>query len=124
MRLLRFGLACLLAATVFTVTLASTHACPFCSEQRGPTLVDEFNQASLVVLGTFNSPRGAATVVGEEPSEFLIEEVVKPHEMLKGKKSVMLPRSIPQTKNKFLIFCDVYKGNLDPYRGEELQPDT
>lgn len=29
-----------------------------------------------------------------------------------------------QSKNKFLVFCDVYKGTLDPYRGVELPADT
>src|SRR5947209_2348316 len=120
---LRTGLA------AFVVMLAgfvcSTSSCPFCSEQRGPTFVDDYSQASIVLLGIFTNPKlGAGGGLDDSTTEFVIEEVVKPHDAVKDKKKITLPRYVAQSKNKFLVFCDVYKGNLDPYRGVELPAET
>ena len=38
------------------VLMYCTAACPFCSEERGPTLVGDFNQATMVLVGTFQNP--------------------------------------------------------------------
>jgi len=120
---LRTGLAALAVLAAFGIP--GLLACPFCSEQRGPTFVDDFTQASLVVLGTFTNPKlGAGGGLDDSTTEFVIEEVVKPHDAVKDKKKITLPRYVTQSKNKFLVFADVYKGNLDPYRGVELPADT
>ena len=43
------------------------------------------------------------------------------HDIIKDKRVISLPRYINQPKSKFLIFGEVYKKTVDPYRGEELQ---
>ncbi len=116
-------IACLLIAVlIWTVTvLPSAGACPFCSENQGPTLVGDYANASMVLYGNFaNAKLGGNQIEGT--TDFVIEKVLKPNEYLKGvqKGTVTLPRYI-QSKNKFVIFIDVYKGTLDPYRGVETQ---
>src|SRR5687767_14697156 len=100
-------------------TTALAPACPFCMEERGPTLIGDFAQAEMVLLGTFQNPRLGAGGLEEGTTEFKIEKVLKSHDIVKGRPVITLPRYITQTKNKFLIFCDVYKKNIDPYRGVE-----
>jgi hypothetical protein len=112
----------LAAALVVLAVTAPAPACPFCSEGRGPTLVGDFANAQLVMLGAIG-PAKLGTGDGESATEFTIEQVLKPNDYVKDKKKVILPRFVPPTKNKFLVFCDVYKGNLDPYRGIEVAGD-
>lgn len=117
----RRTLAALVTVGLFTATAL---ACPFCSEQRGPTFVDDFAQASLVLLGTFSNPQLGKGGLGDGTTDLVIEKVLKDAPFLKDKKKVTLPRYMTATKTKFLVFCDVYKDKLDPYRGVELAPDT
>jgi hypothetical protein len=107
-------------------------ACPFCVDQKGPTLVGEFNQASLVLLGSFTDYRPAPGDDGGT-TDFVVEKVLKDHPVLKdagifrvvgGKRRTTFQRAVPNTKSKFLVFCDVYKGRLDPYKGVELSPGS
>src|SRR5262249_49284833 len=50
---------------------------------------------------------------------------LKSNDIIKNKKMLTLPRYLPNAKkNQFVIFCDVYKGNIDPYRGVEVQPGS
>jgi hypothetical protein len=119
---LRHVIPILLAALTLSWLAVPAGACPFCSEERGPTLVGDFNQAALVLLGTFTNPRLDANNGGADggTTDFIIEEVFKKHEIVANKKKITLPRYMPQAKNKFIIFCDVYKGMIDPYRGVEI----
>lgn len=94
--------------------------CPFC-EQQGKTLAKEIAEAKLVVYGTLANAKINVSADGTDQSttDLLIEEVVKEHEFIKDKKKLVLPRYMPNTNEpvKFLIFCDVYKDKVDPYRG-------
>lgn len=112
-----------LAMLVWLAAALPSPACPFCSENQGPTLVGDYTQASMVLYGTFTNAKPGANGF-DGTTDFVIEKVVKPHDYLKGVKNntVTLPRHVPFAKNKYLVFVDVYKGNLDPYRGIEVQP--
>jgi hypothetical protein len=100
---------------------APAAACPFCTEQRGPTLIGDFQQASMVLFGRFtNAKLGADDSFEGGSTDFVVEKVLKPHAILGKKKVLTLPRYVPKTRSKFLIFCDVYKGKVDPYRGVEV----
>jgi hypothetical protein len=115
----------LLTALAGAAWAAPALACPFCSEERGPTLVGDFTQAAMVLLGTFTNarldPNGGAD---GGTTDFVIEDVFKNHDIVANKKKITLPRYMPQAKNKFIIFCDVYKGMIDPYRGVEVPPGS
>src|SRR5262245_56804588 len=92
-------------------------ACPFCGMQ-GQTLTGEVNEASLVVFGTLTNARlDPGSDNGQ--TDLRIEKVLKSHEMIEGKKVITLPRFLPadEKTSKFLIFCGVFKGKIDPYRG-------
>lgn len=94
-------------------------ACPFCGGQ-GQTLVGDVNEASLVLFGTLGKASlDAKSDFGQGTTEFKIEKVLKNHEALGDKAWVILPRYLPSDEKapKYLIFCGVFKGKLDPYRG-------
>src|SRR4051794_14023057 len=114
--------AFLAAALALIVAVSPSAACPFCAEGRGPTLVGDYANAQLVMLGSIG-PAKLGAGDGESATEFTIEKVLKAHDFVKDKTKIVLPRFIPPTKNKFLVFCDVYKGTLDPYRGVEVAGD-
>src|SRR5438270_476816 len=112
-------------AAVWTWLSAAGAACPFCSEERGPTLVGDFNQATMVLVGMFQNPVLGKGGLEEGTTDFAIEQVLKSNDIIKNKKIITLPRYLPNAKkNKFVVFCDVYKGNIDPYRGVEVQPNS
>ena len=114
-------LACLALVTSALLAVPPTACgCPFCSMQ-GQTLTGEVNQASLVLFGTLTNARLNLGAGGFEQgsTDLQIEAVIKKHEILGDKKIITLPRYLPTDKNttKFLIFCDVFKGKIDPLRG-------
>src|SRR5947209_8979121 len=114
------GLAVLVAAP------APATACPFCPSA-GQTLLGEVNTAHLIVYGTLSNAQRDPNEFGKGTTDLEIEVVVKDHEYLKGKKKITLPRYVPpdpKSKSKHLIFCEIYKGELDPYRGEAVAPDS
>jgi hypothetical protein len=122
----RHVVAFVLTAVLMGGLTGQAGACPFCNEERGPTLVGSFKEAAMVLVGKFGNARLDAAGGGPDggSTDFVIEEVLKDHESLGGKKTITLPRYMPQAKNKFLIFCDVYRGKIDPYKGVELQPSS
>jgi hypothetical protein len=110
---------------VLTWYAVTASACPFCSEERGPTLVGDFNQAAMVLVGTFSNPMLGKGGLEDGTTDFTIEHVLKSNDIIKNKKMLTLPRYLPNAKkNQFVVFCDVYKGNIDPYRGVEVQPGS
>jgi hypothetical protein len=111
------GLACLTALLLPTTALA---ACPFCVDERGPTLVGDYLQASMVIYGTFINPKLGTEGADNGTTEFKIEKVLKSHPILNNRQVIVLPKYVPETKKKYIIFCDVFKNYIEPYRGEEL----
>ena len=103
-----------------------SEACPFCGAS-GTTLTDDVNQASMVLYGALKNPRlDAGNEFSGGATDLDVLAVVKKHEILGDKKSIVLPRYIPVDKDskvKFLIFCDVFKGKLDPYKGVPVKSD-
>jgi hypothetical protein len=103
------------------------HSCPFCAQQDGQTLTKEVLQATMVLFGTLTNarldPNGG---FGQGATDLKIEAVVKGQDVLKNQKVITLPRYVPtdNTKSKFLIFCDVFNGKIDPYRGIPVKPDS
>jgi hypothetical protein len=103
----------------------SVMACPFCSMQ-GQTLTGEVNQASMVLFGTLANAKLNADGFDQGSTDLQIEAVIKKNDILGDKKLVVLPRYVPtdKTTNKFLVFCDVFKGKIDPYRGVAVKADS
>jgi hypothetical protein len=97
-------------------------ACPFCSMQ-GQTLTGEVAQASMVLYGTLTN----AKEDGDGSTDLVIDAVVKDNPILANRKTITLARYVSQPtdgKYKFLVFCDVFKGKIDPYRGVAVKADS
>jgi hypothetical protein len=120
------ALALILVIFVGAWCSLSAGACPFCSMQ-GQTLIGDVNQASMVLYGSFtNAKLDQSGEFGQGTTDLTIDAVIKKHEILGDQKVLTLPRYVPPTDNKtkFLVFCDVFKGKIDPYRGVPVQADS
>jgi hypothetical protein len=119
---LRHCLPVLLVLAVLAFIAAPSPACPFCSMQ-GQTLTGEVAQASMVLYGTLAN----AKEEGEGSTDLVIDSVVKENDILGKSKTVTIPRYVPQPtdgKYKYLVFCDVFKGKIDFYRGMAVKADS
>jgi hypothetical protein len=117
----------LLALLACVGLAAPAWACPFCSMQ-GQTLTQEVDQAAMVLYGTLSNARsGPAGEFDKGETDLVLEKVIKSHKFVEGKKKVTLPRYIPPTKGnedvRYLIFCDLFRGKIDPYRGMPVKTD-
>lgn len=111
----------MLAALFFwTILPAQGTPCPFCT-QDGRTLANEIQDAHFVVHGRLGQARIIQNADGTETSttELHILEVLKDHEILHGKKMIVLPRYMPILDEKqptqYLFFCYCFDGKIDPY---------
>lgn len=103
------------------LALAQTPArgCPFCTMQ-GQTLTDDAKQAGMVLFGTLANARLSNVQTSQGTTDLNIDAVIKRHAILGNRTVLTLPKYLPVLDNKgikFLIFCDVFKGQIDPYRG-------
>jgi hypothetical protein len=104
--------------------MARAWCCPFCSAE-GKTLTADANESSLILFGKLTNARLDAKDSYAGQTDLIIDTVVKSHDILKGRKVITLPRYLPPDPDyKFLVFCDVYKGQIDPYRGEAVKADS
>jgi hypothetical protein len=116
-----------LAAGLLLAIPSPAPACPFCSVS-GETLAGEVSQADFILYGTLSNAKRDPEEFGKGTTDLTVELVIKDHEWAKGKKSVTIPKYIPQdekAKNlKHLVFFKLYAGQLDPYRGEAVAADS
>ncbi|MBX7103400.1 MAG: hypothetical protein K1X57_04935 [Gemmataceae bacterium] len=101
-------------------------SCPFCNST-GVTLAQEAASASLIVFGSPRNARLDPREFSQGTTEIEIEKVIKSHPILEGKKVISISKFLPvdpKQPMKFLIFGDVYKGELDAYRGTPFKPDS
>jgi hypothetical protein len=119
----------ILAIGLIGVGLSS--ACSLCVALTANTATfrEDAAGARLIVYGTLSNPRVSAAVPGGDDdgaaTDLTIERVIKSAPDLAGRKVLTLPRYVPVDPKKpprFLIFCDVAKGKLDPYRGCPASP--
>jgi hypothetical protein len=114
-----------LSAIGVTVAHGAT-CCPFCPGA-SQTLTKDAEQAVMILYGQLKNakldPNSGDLTSGT--TELIIDSIVKSHESVAGKKSIVLPRYIPPEKDtKFLVFCDFYQGKIDPYRGMAVRADS
>jgi hypothetical protein len=97
-------------------------ACPFCTMQ-GQTLIGEVGQASMVLYGDFTNANEQA-----ETTDLVIEAVIKDHAARNRRKTLTLAKYVPpppdKSKVKYLVFCDIFKDKIDPYRGVPVKPNS
>jgi hypothetical protein len=119
---------------VFLVVLAlvpgRSQGCSFCESNVQLSLT--FRQeaalmtARVILHGTIANPRlGADGTRGQ--TDFLIKTVLRSDPAIKGKKTLVLPRYLPFDKGEtphYLLFCDIDKDKIDPYRGVRIKGET
>lgn len=83
----------------------------------------DLHEAKLIVYGTLANARGD---VSPGSTDLVIEQVLKSHPLLKpDQKIITLPRCLPadpKDPQKFVVFFDVHKNELDPYRSTRATP--
>jgi hypothetical protein len=118
-----------LVVGLLTLLLVPTaQSCPFCTSQ-GQTLLGEVGQANLIVFGKLKNAKldPAGELGNRGTTDVEIELVVKPHDVLGNKKTITIPRYVPEdpkSEMKYLVFIEVLNGKLDPYRGEAVKKDS
>jgi hypothetical protein len=119
----RLAVVCAALAGLLWAVPAPAFCCPFCTMQ-GQTLVGDVGQASAVLVGKLTNAHLNSNDTLEGTTDLVVEAVVKKHELVDGKKVVTLNKYIPpDDKYKFLVFCDVFKGKIDAYRGVAVKAD-
>ncbi|GIW80963.1 MAG: hypothetical protein KatS3mg105_2770 [Gemmatales bacterium] len=112
----------LLAAICVLSATAIAYPCSLCSSNlQSQTIRQDAAQAKLVLFGTLTKAD-----LRTNTTTFKIHTRIKSDPFLKKNQEVIeLPRYVPiadpARPPQFLIFCDVYRGKLDPYRGTPVQ---
>jgi hypothetical protein len=122
-------LVAIVSALIILATLATPAAAkPFFVQHKPSTLRLESLEAPVIVFGHVENAR-KIMVNGdhvESITDLVITAVIKNHPILAGKKKIQIQSYLPvQNSMKprtFLIFADIYKGQLDVYRGIECTP--
>jgi hypothetical protein len=110
-----------LGLAAFAYLTPALSASPYCCDgEKSLPLVAQFDEAQIVLFGHFENARAAAN---GGMTDFVIERVYKDHPMIKGQKTLALPRFVNEPKTKYIIFCDVFKGKIDAYKGTALVDD-
>jgi len=120
---MRHPLAYIVLGGMLLLAAASrSTACPFCA-QAGKTLLEEVNDADMVMYGSFNNQR---SVDGGDVVDFQIESVVKSHDAIKDKKVITLQRYVRDVgkDQRWLAFCTMHKGKIDLYMAQLVSADS
>jgi hypothetical protein len=123
--MLRWTLLTLALGALFLTVPGPAHSCSLCgaSLRQAPTFREEgaLETARIIFIGTAeNSDATAGT------TDLRISELLRSDPALGGTKVVKLSRWLPvDPKNpaRFLVFCDIFKGKFDPFRGVPLKSD-
>jgi hypothetical protein len=99
-------------------------ACSLCGMtlRQAPTFRQEaaLETARVIIIGTAENPQASSGT-----TDLRITEVLRSDAALKDKKVItvkqFLPVSDPKNPPRFLVFCDIYKGGFDPFRGVPLR---
>jgi hypothetical protein len=123
--MLRWSLGLLVAG----IGVSAVEACSLCEggmSNRSPTFRQEAKlaMARVIVHGEIANPEYKGTGITGQ-TDFLIKTTLRNDPEMKGKKSLVLPRYLPISDKKkppqYILFCDIEKNKIDPYRGILVQ---
>ena len=123
--MIRFGLV--VFALVVLALPTPSPACSLCGGAFNPqkTLRQDWEKAKLVLYGSATNPHLSGDGKGTGTTDFKIEKVLKDDPFRGNTQVITLDRYIPvlDPKNppKFVIFCDIFQGKLDPYTGRSVR---
>jgi hypothetical protein len=125
----RCWVPCLAIIVLISNPATAMPGCPACTPT-GTTLAAEVTQADMILYGTLSNPKLDPTdgALNKGTTDLTIDLVIKPHDIVKGKKTITIPRYVPPDMGgkdyKHLIFFNVVNGQLDPYRGDIFPADS
>ncbi len=104
----------------------SAPACSLCgaSLRQAPTLRQEaaLETARVIIVGTAENPKLEGNA---GRTDLRIAEVLRSDPALKDKKVIPVKRYLqvddPKNPPRYLVFCDLYKDEFDPFRGVPLK---
>jgi len=110
----------MLLAAVLVGATSTTSACPFCTMQ-GKTLTGEVDDASMVLYGKLSNANDKA-----ETTDIEIETIIKDNAVRGKQMKLTLNRFIDLSTgnpkvDRYIVFCDLFRGKIDPYRGLSLK---
>jgi hypothetical protein len=113
----------LLFAALAVLALATPPArpCPFCN-QSGQTLTNDLNQATMVLYGKLEKANGK----DDGHNILVVEAVIKDNDFRKGQTRIDLGQNFdpnPNSQYRYVVFCDIFKGKLEPFRGFAVKVD-
>lgn len=126
-RMSPFLVAAFLGLFGWLIGVSQTEACPFCARM-GKTLSQNVEESDIVIFGKLSGAKidsGTAAGIPDGSTRMEILRVIKSNPLIAGKKDVLLPRYIADAEEgsvDYLVFAEVVKGKLDPYRGMPI-PD-
>jgi hypothetical protein len=105
---------------------APAQACSLCgaSLRQAPTFRQEaaLETARVIIIGTAENAQLNGTT---GTTDLRINEVLRSDPALEGKKVIpverYLPIDDPKHPPRYLVFCDLFKGKFDPFRGVPLK---
>ena len=83
---------------------------------------EDFATAKIVLYGSLANPRINADGAGS--TDLQIETVLKNDPVLANRKTLNIARYVPvdpKSPPKFLVFCDIFNGQIDAYRGSPVK---
>jgi hypothetical protein len=93
----------------------------FCTSSR--TLREYAADSKAIVYGVVDNPREG---LNDDTCDCAIASIIKSHPILRGKKYLILPSKVEvQDRNRpprYLIFCEIEKGKILPFRAVEVGP--
>jgi hypothetical protein len=114
----------MLVAVVLFAVPGPVLACSLCGGGlQTPTFREEAANpaARMIVYGTLENARVNAT-------DLRLKQILRDDPFLKGKQTVEIPRFIPisdpKSPPRFVLFCDLFMGKLDVYRGVPIKSDA
>ena len=117
------ALPLLMIGLLFAVS-GTVPACSLCGTalRQAPTFRQEaaLETARIILVGTAENSQ-----LTTRTTDLRIAEVLRSDPVLRDKKVISvkqyLPISDPKNPPRYLVFCDIYKGDLDPFRGVPLK---
>src|ERR1700733_13457877 len=83
------------------------------------SLLDRFLDRPILVTGRFQNAVGPNNALPAGQTELILDDIIVPHELLKGRKMILVQREI-SSQEKFLVAVDVVKGQLEAYSGTPI----
>jgi hypothetical protein len=114
---MRRSLLLLIAVCCVLADRTQAEACKL--SERPQSLLDRFIDAPILVTGRFQNAVGPDNALPSGQTELVLDDIIVPHDLLKGRKMIVVPREI-SSKEEFLVALEINKGQLEAYGGVEI----